>query len=210
MFHRLPSFSFIAVATTALIFLLVVLFASSLSSPGAALADDRRASALDRESAEAGAPAALRINQDAEEGVEVRPTHETTHVCDPDDPSYDPTSTDHCPQVKIKAVMPEVGEEDASITVTLTLSRPLVQDDPATTDEDEREKYCYSGPTADGPNNEACIQGGVQVWDTYDDHLYAEGGPHYDNGHIPPDHLIKFVFRNGETEKTYHSHYRQR
>ena len=36
MFHRVPSFSFIAVATTALIFLLAVLFASSLSLPGTA------------------------------------------------------------------------------------------------------------------------------------------------------------------------------
>ena len=39
MFHRVPSISFIAVAATALIFLLVVLFASSLSSPGTAHAD---------------------------------------------------------------------------------------------------------------------------------------------------------------------------
>ena len=39
MFHRVPSFSFIAVITTALIFLLVVLFASPLSSPGTAHAD---------------------------------------------------------------------------------------------------------------------------------------------------------------------------
>ena len=39
MFHRVPSFSFIAVATTALIFLLAVLFASSLSLPGTAHAD---------------------------------------------------------------------------------------------------------------------------------------------------------------------------
>ena len=36
MFHRVPSFYFIAVATTALIFLLATLFASSLSSPGTA------------------------------------------------------------------------------------------------------------------------------------------------------------------------------
>ena len=36
MFHRVPSFYFIAVATTALIFLLAALFASSLSSPGTA------------------------------------------------------------------------------------------------------------------------------------------------------------------------------
>ena len=59
-----------------------------------------------------------------------------------------PTNTAHCPQVKIKAVMPEIGDEDTSITgkVTLKLSRPLLQvDNPATTDVDERERYCYRG-----------------------------------------------------------------
>ena len=204
MFHRVPSFSFFAVATTALIFLLAVLFASSLSSPGAALADDSRAPAFDQELAESGASGALRINQDAEEGqgLELWPDHQTSHLCDPDDPNYDSTNTDHCPQVKIKAVMPEVGEEGTSVTVTLTLSRPLVrQDDPNTTDKDERERYCYSGTVAEGNNGEVCIQGGIRVWDTFDDHLYAEGAPYYDNGHIPPDEAIKFVFRNGETEK---------
>ena len=39
MFHRLPSFSIAAATAAALIFLLVLLFASSHSSPGTALAD---------------------------------------------------------------------------------------------------------------------------------------------------------------------------
>ena len=204
MFHRVPSFSFFAVATTALIFLLAVLFASSLSSPGAAIADDSRAPAFDQELAEAGVPGALRINQNAEEGqrLELWPDHQTSHVCDPNDLNYDPTNTDHCPQVKIKAVMPEVGEEGTSVTVTLTLSRPLVrEDDASTTNVDERERYCYRTTVEDGPKDEVCIEGGIVIWDTFDDHLYAEGAPYYENGNIPSNELIKFVFRNGETEK---------
>ena len=113
MFHRVPFLSFFAVATTALIFLLAVLFASSLSSPGAALFDDSRAPAFDQELAESGVPGALRINQDAEEGqgLELWPDHQTSHVCDPDDPNYDPTSKDHCPRATIEEILPKVGDE---------------------------------------------------------------------------------------------------
>ena len=125
MFHRVPSISFMAVIITALIFLLAMLFASSLSSPGTAHADDSRTPVFDQELLGAGASGALRIYRDAEvgQGLELWPDHETGHVCDPDDANYDPTNTAHCPQVKIKAVMPEIGDEDTSITVTLKLSR---------------------------------------------------------------------------------------
>ena len=116
--------------------------------------------------------------------------------------SFSPPGTAHAahggslPEVKIKAVMPEVGEEGSTVTITLKLNRELSDD----------EKWCYPArPNAD-PHNEVCIEGGIIVWDTYDDHLYAEDGPYYDNGHIPPDHNIKFVFRKGETEKrVYHT-----
>ena len=95
------------------------------------------------------------------------------------------------PTVKIKAVMPEVGEEGSYVTVTLQLSRPLTDD----------EKYCYTGSVSDGAKNEVCIEGGITAWDTYDDHFYEEGGSKYDNGHVPSNEQIKFVFRNAETEK---------
>ena len=135
MFHRAPLISPAAVLTTALVILVGVLLALSLSPPSTAHADH-------------GGP----------------------------------------PKVKIKAVMPEVGEEGSDVTVTLKLSRPLTAD----------EKYCYSGSTR---TSEVCIQGGIIVWDTSDDHLYEEGGSKYDNGHIPSNELVKFVFRGSEKEK---------
>ena len=95
------------------------------------------------------------------------------------------------PEVRIKAVMPEVGEEGSSVTVTLKLSRQLTED----------EQFCYNGSVSGGHNDEVCIQGGIIVWDTSDDHLYEEGGSKYENGHIPSNEMVKFVFRNGETEK---------
>ena len=95
------------------------------------------------------------------------------------------------PEVSIKAVMPEVGEEGGYVTVTLKLSRALTAD----------EQYCYSGSASDGSTGEVCIEGGIIVWDTYDDHLYAEGGSKYDNGFVPSDELVKFIFRGSETEK---------
>ena len=87
--------------------------------------------------------------------------------------------------------MPEVGEEDRSITVTLKLSRPLRAD----------EKFCYPSSSTAPPHDEVCIQGGIIIWDTYDDHLYEEGGPKYDDGFIPSNELFKFVFRGTEVEK---------
>ena len=131
MFHRVPSISFMAVTTAALIFLLVTLFASPLSSLGTAHADH---------------------------------------------PSP--------PEVKIKAVMPEVGEEENNVTVTLKLSRQLTAD----------EMYCYTGSVSDGNTGEVCIEGGIIAWDTYNDHLR-------DDGATTSDELVKFVFRGSETEK---------
>ena len=95
------------------------------------------------------------------------------------------------PEVRIYAVMPEVAEEDRRITVTLKLSRALRDD----------EKYCYRGRPSDGHNGEVCIEGGIIVWDTYDDHLYDVDGPRYDNGFVPSNELVKFVFRGTEVEK---------
>ena len=110
--------------------------------------------------------------------------------------SSSPPGTAHAdhsspPTVKIKAVMPEVGEEGSRVTVTLKLSRPLTAD----------EQYCYQGTVSEGHNGEVCIQGGINAWDTYDDHLYEEGGPLYDKGHIPVNEQVKFVFRGEEVEK---------
>ena len=140
MFHRAPSFSFVAVIAAALIFLLVTLFASPLSSPGAVHADH---------------PGSL-------------------------------------PEVSITSITPEVGEEDSRLRVTLKLSRPLTAD----------EQYCYGNePTSEGSTGEVCIQGGIIVWDTYDDHLYEEGGSKYDNGRVPSNRLVKFVFRNNKVEE---------
>ena len=134
MFHRVRSISFMAVITTALIFLLVALFASSLSSPGTAHADH----------------------------------------------------PDGRPTVSIKSIMPEVGEEGRSVTVTLKLSRPLTND----------EKYCYNAVDPshrDFRKDEVCIEGGVKVRDNYNDHLNEEG-------HNPSDNYIKFVFRGSQVE----------
>ena len=135
MFQRVPSISSFAVAAAALIFLLAVLFASSLSSPGAAHAE-----------------------------------HSSP------------------PEVRIKAVMPEVGEEGSQVTVTLKLSRQLTED----------EQYCYSGATSDGSTGEVCIEGGIIFWDSYNDHLPEEQN---DNGNPQSEDWIKFVFRGSEVEK---------
>ena len=96
------------------------------------------------------------------------------------------------PEVSIKAVMPEVGEEGRKVTVTLKLSRPLTDD----------EEWCYPGTnSSQTPNPGACIEGGIIVWDTYDDHLYDVDGPRYDSGFVPSNELVKFVFRGAEVEK---------
>ena len=132
MFQRVPSISSFAVAAAALIFLLAVLFASSLSSPGAAHAE-----------------------------------HSSP------------------PEVSIKAVMPEVGEEGSNVAVTLKLSRALTAD----------EKWCYPDRANAEPNDEVCIEGGIWVGDTYNDHLPDEGGAD------ASDDMVAFVFRNSQTEK---------
>ena len=92
------------------------------------------------------------------------------------------------PTVRIKNVMPEVGEEGRSVTVTLKLSRPLTED----------EKYCYEGtgtPSDETRRNYVCIEGSVVGRDSYQDHLHAGESP------IPPNIGHKFVFFAGQTEK---------
>ena len=99
-------------------------------------------------------------------------------------------SADHSsrPTVSITSVTPEFGEEGTDLRVTLALSRQLTAD----------EKYCYSGGSGsydDRRKNEVCIEGGIAKFDTYDDHLYADGEV------IPNDGQSAFVFRNAEVEK---------
>ena len=88
------------------------------------------------------------------------------------------------PEVSITSITPEIGEEGGRLRVTLQLSRPLTAD----------EKYCYTGSVSDGNNGEVCIEGGILVWDNYDDHLQTENTGDVDN-------LTAFVFRGGETEQ---------
>ena len=88
------------------------------------------------------------------------------------------------PEVSITSITPEIGEEGGRLRVTLQLSRPLTAD----------EKYCYRRGVSDGNNGEVCIQGGILVWDNYDDHLKAENAGDVDN-------LTAFVFRGGETQQ---------
>ena len=64
------------------------------------------------------------------------------------------------------------------------LSRPLTAD----------EKFCYAGGESEKHRkDQVCIEGGIIVWDTYDDHLYGEP--------TPSNEMVAFVFRSGETEK---------
>ena len=88
------------------------------------------------------------------------------------------------PEVSITSITPEIGGEGGRLRVTLQLSRPLTAD----------EKYCYRGSVSDGNNGEVCIEGGILVWDNYDDHLKDENTGDVDN-------LTAFVFRGGETEQ---------
>ena len=174
MFHRVPFISPASVATAAVILALAALFALSLSSPGTALAEVNRQAALDQETLESKGDIGFPVTtQDPDAGYR-----------------FSSQGTD-LPEVSIYAVMPEVGEEDRSITVTLKLSRPLRAD----------EKFCYPSSSTAPPHDEVCIQGGIIIWDTYDDHLYEEGGSKYDNGFIPSNELFKFVFRGTEVEK---------
>ncbi len=99
-------------------------------------------------------------------------------------------SADHTdrPTVRIKSVTPEYGEEGTDLRVTLALSRQLTAD----------EKYCYSGGSGsydDRRKNEVCIEGGIAMFDTYNDHLFADGEV------ITNDGQHAFVFRGTEVEK---------
>ena len=132
MFHRAPFISPKAVVTTALILLVGVLLAFSLSAPQG-----------------------------------------TAHA-------------DHSgrPYLEIKSIMPEVGEEGRSLTVTLELSRQLTED----------EEFCYpaSSPPRT-PNPGRCIEGGVKIIDSYHDHLYE--------GQVrPSDSASRIVFRGSQVE----------
>ena len=106
-------------------------------------------------------------------------------------PSFSTSETAHAdhssrPTVSIKTFTPAVGEEGNSIRITLGLSRPLTAD----------EKFCYddSGtPSEDSRRNYPCIEGGVAIWDDYDDHLVG-------HGNVTGARLVKFVFFSGQTE----------
>ncbi len=93
-------------------------------------------------------------------------------------------SSDHSsrPVVSIENITPELGEEGNILRVTLKLSRPLTAD----------EKFCYTGSVAEGSKDEVCIEGGIIVWDTYDDHRLDP---------TTSTTMVKFVFRGTETEK---------
>ena len=167
MSHRVPFISPTSVVTAAVILVLAALLALSLSSPGAAHAEVNRQAALDQETLESRGDIGFPVStQDPDAGHKF-------------------SATNHdLPEVSIYAVMPEVGEEGRSVTVTLKLSRPLRTD----------EKYCYPGRESDGNDGSICIEGGIIVWDTYNDHLREDGA-------TTSDELVKFVFRGGEVEK---------
>ena len=88
------------------------------------------------------------------------------------------------PEVSIASITPEVGEEAANLRVTVRLSRALTED----------EKFCYPAIASAPPKDEVCIEGGIFVMDSYNDHLTEDGDRVSDN-------LTAFVFRTGETEK---------
>ena len=167
MFHRVPFISPASVVTAAVILALAALFALSLSSPGAAHAEVNRQAALDQETLESKGDIGFPISTQ-----------------DPDAGHKFSASNHDLPEVSIYAVMPEVGEEGRSVTVTLKLSRPLRTD----------EKFCFPGRESDGNDGSICIEGGIIVWDTYNDHLKEDGAR-------TSDELIKFVFRGIEVEK---------
>ena len=105
--------------------------------------------------------------------------------------SHSATGTAHAdhsgmPEVSIASITPEVGEEGSRLRVLLELSRPLTAD----------ENWCYPSVANAEPNDEVCIEGGIIIWDTYNDHLEEE-----ENGFIPSDQLFAFKFRTGEREK---------
>ena len=174
MVHRVPFIPTASVVTAAVTLALAALFALSLSSTGAAHAEVNRHAALDQETLESHGDIGFPVS-----------------AKEPDAGYRFSSQGADLPEVSIYAAMPEVGEENRSITVTLKLSRPLRSD----------EKFCYPSSSTAPPHDEVCIQGGIIIWDTYDDHLYEEGGSKYDNGFIPSNELFKFVFRGTEVEK---------
>ena len=187
MFHRIPLISTASVVTAAVILVLAALFALSLSSLGTALAEVKLAPGFDQEPMGSGDSGAIRFNEDSgnSQGFDAGPNTQNTYLCDRDDPDYDPTSVDNCPQVSIESITPEVGEEGSNLRITLQLSKALTAD----------EKFCYPGRAAnEEPRDEVCIQGGIIVLDNYDDHLDGESSG-------TADDLVKFVFRNDETQK---------
>ena len=97
------------------------------------------------------------------------------------------------PEVSIVSVEPsDVATEGGDVRVTLRLSRALSEDD-------RDRAMCYQGrpeeDQANGTYETPCIEGGIIIQDTYNDHLR-------DDGPILADELIKFVFRDGEDEKS--------
>ena len=88
------------------------------------------------------------------------------------------------PEVSIASITPEMGEEAANLRVTVRLSRALTED----------EKFCYPAIESAPPKDEVCIEGGIFVMDSYNDHLTEDGDR-------VSDSLSAFVFRTGETEK---------
>jgi hypothetical protein len=116
MVHRVPFIPTASVVTVAVILVLAALFALPLSSPGTALAEVNRQAALDQETLESRGDIGFPVSA-KERDAGYRFSSQGTDL----------------PEVSIYAVMPEVGEEDRSITVTLKLSRPLRAD----------EKFCY-------------------------------------------------------------------
>ena len=109
--------------------------------------------------------------------------HGTAHAQE-QDPHPDPAG----PVVRIESVTnveSDIVREGTSLSVTLRLDR-------APTAADVNAK-CYHGAGEDDDEKE-CIEGGITVMDTYNNHLW-------DDGDILSDELIAFVFRNGEVEE---------
>ena len=98
-------------------------------------------------------------------------------------------SGDHSdrPTVSIKSVTPEYGEEGTNLRVTLRLSRELTA----------HEEFCYetAGGTLDERRKQGkCIEGGIALFDSYNDHLREDGA-------TTNDGQVAFVFRGAEVEK---------
>ena len=87
------------------------------------------------------------------------------------------------PQVSLGGTSPSGSvEEDSRISVTVILSRALTEKD------DKDRARCYG---AGGTTETPCIEGGIIVWDSYNDHEEGELA----------DELIAFKFRPGQQER---------